>query len=222
LLGREIIRAAALIQVFNASLARIRFSSYIDSFPKGEFKVFKKKINSASFILAAAFAMLCWSSIPAVGQKGNQSTEGAPLKGVDIKLGKNPGGRASARTIQTDKDGKFHLGILEKGSWYLIVSVPRSEAASAQNDDVYVVTLTGSAGGETKWEWNIKTSSGPEVARKIISADDNVHPSMNSQGRATKPVVQDRITFESDGATPCDGAIVRSKSNISNNRTATP
>ena len=54
---------------------------------------------------------------------------GAPLKGVDVKLGKAPGGGASART--TNADGKIDLGVLEAGSYYLMVSPPKSGATGA-------------------------------------------------------------------------------------------
>ena len=50
---------------------------------------------------------------------------GAPLKGVDVKLGRTPGGRVGART--PGGDGSFDFGILPKGR--------------------YVITLGGAAGG---------------------------------------------------------------------------
>jgi hypothetical protein len=49
---------------------------------------------------------------------------GAPLKGVDVKLGRNPGGMIAART--TAGDGSFDFGVLPKGR--------------------YIITLDGSAG----------------------------------------------------------------------------
>ena len=49
---------------------------------------------------------------------------GAPLKGVDVKLGRPPGGTVAART--TGGDGSFDFGILPKG--------------------IYFITLDGSAG----------------------------------------------------------------------------
>ncbi|MGC1460624.1 MAG: hypothetical protein WA802_00395 [Terracidiphilus sp.] len=42
---------------------------------------------------------------------------GAPLKGIDVKLGKNPGGGCAART--TDGSGKANFGVWPKGNYTL-------------------------------------------------------------------------------------------------------
>ena len=46
-----------------------------------------------------------------------EATTVAPLSGVDVKLGKNPGGILATRT--TDSNGKIDWGVLAKGSYYL-------------------------------------------------------------------------------------------------------
>jgi hypothetical protein len=45
---------------------------------------------------------------------------GAPLKGIDVKLGKNPGGGAAARL--TDASGTADFGVVPKGDYTLSVS----------------------------------------------------------------------------------------------------
>jgi hypothetical protein len=45
---------------------------------------------------------------------------GAPLKGIDVKLGKNPGGGAAARV--TNADGIADFGVLPKGDYTLSFS----------------------------------------------------------------------------------------------------
>jgi len=42
---------------------------------------------------------------------------GAPLKGIDVKLGKNPGGGCAART--TDSGGRANFGVWPKGNYTL-------------------------------------------------------------------------------------------------------
>ncbi len=68
---------------------------------------------------------------------GGSQILGAPLKGVDVKLGKNPGGTAAARTT-TDANGNFSFSNLPLGSYRIFVDVPNYPM-----DSVLVVNLTG-------------------------------------------------------------------------------
>jgi len=54
---------------------------------------------------------------------GNNSTMGAPLKGIDVKLGKNPGGGCAARTT-TDNTGGFSFNNVDTGSYKIYVDIP--------------------------------------------------------------------------------------------------
>ncbi len=75
--------------------------------------------TSLRLLLALAFYVLCVQSALA----------GAPLKGIDVKLGKNPGGGCAART--TDGAGKANFGVWPKGNYTLSVApATTSEQAS--------------------------------------------------------------------------------------------
>jgi len=71
---------------------------------------------------------------------------GAPLKGVDVKLGKNPGGNVAART--TDENGHVDFGILPQGSYTLTVST------GASHSSVHLV-IRGSATGAIERDMDV-------------------------------------------------------------------
>jgi hypothetical protein len=49
---------------------------------------------------------------------------GRALKGVDVKLGKNPGGSPASRT--TNAEGKIDFGVLPAGSYSIVIDGPKS------------------------------------------------------------------------------------------------
>jgi hypothetical protein len=129
---------------------------------------------------------------------------GAPLKGVDVKLGKNPGGGASART--TNADGKLDLGVLPAGSYYLIIGAPKD--TDVTREPGAQIEIKGATGGTIKKRWDYAKKK----AFDAVPAD--------SSTRATAPVGEEKIIFTSDGSHPIEvaaTAVVKSKSNISNN-----
>jgi hypothetical protein len=170
-----------------------------------------KQNNIQTAILSAlAAALLCLFSPAAFAQKGPQSTEGAPLKGVDVKLGRNPGGSAAARTFTTDKNGKVDFGVLPKGSYSLqLVSSEKKDGlkTSAEVDGViYTITVTGTDGGTVVMNWDV-------TKNKAFKP-----PVETARSKSAKPPeYRDSIVFSSNGTTPCFTTIVKSKSNISNN-----
>ena len=75
-----------------------------------------------SSIAAVAFALLSCQLVLA----------GAPLKGIDVKLGKNPGGGCAART--TDADGNADFGVWPKGDYTLDFSVTATTEPKSYKD----------------------------------------------------------------------------------------
>jgi hypothetical protein len=72
---------------------------------------------------------------------------GAPLKGIDVKLGKNPGGGCAARVsgpdhcaaaLATNDAGQVDYGVLPKGDYTMSVSPPSGTVD---------VTVSGAVGG---------------------------------------------------------------------------
>jgi len=163
----------------------------------------KRSIVSALILPVLALAFLCLLSTAITAQKSPATVTGAPLKGVDVKLGKNPGGSPAARTT-TDGEGKFNLGVVPAGSYFLILEKPKDSENSATPKPV-VVSMKGAVGGPIKIGWNFETSK-----------PFDLNPESTAKARAPE-----KIILESDGHNPltgiCETAVVKSKPNISNN-----
>lgn len=136
---------------------------------------------------------------------------GAPLKGVDVKLGRNPGGSPAART--TDANGKVTFGVLPRGSYYIQLTTPPPAppapgARPTAPEQTCDVTIDGISATPYKVEWNF-----------MMQRPSPVQPPDSSMRTAMPPTGPDanKILFESDGAHPVSVTIVKSKSNISNN-----
>ena len=96
------------------------------------------KINRGS-ILASVLCLLFAHSV----------FGGAPLKGIDVKLGKNPGGGCAART--TNEAGKASFGVWPKGNYTLSISPAAQKngqmAARSAPSRMHLV-IVGATGGK--------------------------------------------------------------------------
>jgi len=92
---------------------------------------------------------------------------GAPLKGIDVKLGKNPGGGCAART--TDAGGKADFGVWPKGNYTLefspVASTPAATPAAGREQSPNAkpgtqpplklhVVITGANGGKIERDFD--------------------------------------------------------------------
>jgi len=79
---------------------------------------------------------------------------GAPLKGIDVELGKTPGGGCAART--TDAGGKVDFGILPKGNYTLdfgpftAKNIPGQTGSRAASPEKLHVVISGTAVGRVE------------------------------------------------------------------------
>jgi hypothetical protein len=142
---------------------------------------------------------------------------GAPLKGVDVKLGKNPGGSPAARTT-TDANGAFVFADLPAGSYWLTFELPTQRngasgtAASARGTAVPAAPVTQAkidmvVDGKTiagYWDFERQAAFEPtqSAAAKSMVAGARLNVEIKSPGRLTGT---------------CEAAVVKSKPNISNN-----
>ena len=92
---------------------------------------------------------------------------GSPLKGIDVKLGKNPGGGCANRT--TDGNGKANFGVWPKGDYTVsvepaAVSGPSAQGTSrAENSSAQRASLASS-----KMHLTITGPSGGKIERDVL------------------------------------------------------
>ena len=124
---------------------------------------------------------------------------GAPLKGIDVKLGKNPGGGCAART--SDAGGSANFGVWPKGNYTVTFSAVNvaANARGAKPNNLHV-----------------------EISGAVEGKITHVLPAATADGLAPIEFVSDGKTplmvKVSDGTgEPVDWARVKSHSNASNN-----
>jgi SdrD B-like protein len=170
----------------------------------------KRNTSLALIVAVSAMATLCvFSNV--LAQKGANTTTGAPLKGVDVKLGRNPGGNAAART--TDANGKIEWDNLTAGSYSLEIVPPSGPQITELGDaNYFIIEITGPSvvGGKKIVAWDVtkKTFVLPLVLEKSTA-----------RTTTTTPTYSPKFQFDvgSGPPTPVQTTIIKSKSNITNN-----
>lgn len=180
----------------------------------------KRTTIHSSIFSAVALLMICLFSVAVAAQKSTQSTTGAPLKGVDVKLGKPPGGSPAARTT-TDADGNFKFSILPAGEYILTLSLPESPktkldktdkpneraASPVTPADMFCYITLNLPGDQT-------LEKGYDLA-KNKAFDPAIDPTKQSTAKTIKFA---EFIVVSDGKNPINGKVVKgSRSNINNN-----
>jgi hypothetical protein len=167
--------------------------------------MFQRNTFFALLRSAIALATICLALASA-------AIAGAPLKGIDVKLGKNPGGGVAARAT-TDSNGNADFGPLPPGYYSVIVVVLPPKTKGATNKDkgpavadvqAAVITIQGAKGDPKQLGWNFEKG-------------EPVNLAPNSTAKATNQNI-----FESDGTTHIkvhfeEAAKVKSHSNQNNN-----
>jgi hypothetical protein len=176
----------------------------------------KRKTLLALVLSAFALAALTLFAEVITAQKGTNSVTGVPIRGIDVKLGKNPGGNAAARTLQTDSNGKIVVTGLTPGNYWMEIA-PLSTAQKAAN-----------AGGDG-YNYMAVTIAGDSLVGQTMTRSLEVNkwqfvkPRANTAKTTTPDTYTNRIEFEikpiTGGGTPppLNATVVKSKSNIYNN-----
>ena len=123
---------------------------------------------------------------------------GVPVKGVDVKLGKNPG-RAVASRVSRDA-GEVNFGVLPKGNYTLTISAAKvAPSPRMARPERLHVEIRGAARG---------------VVTHVLAAagSDTVPLDIVSDGKT--PLV---VTVNDGQGEPVDAVRIRSHSNSSNN-----
>jgi hypothetical protein len=178
------------------------------------------KANVALMRMLLGLGAVLLTFVSAVtAQTSTARTSGAPLKGVDVKLGRYSGAQFSASSAvasaKTDDKGHFTFPVLPRGQYVLTLSLPAETSAAKP------MTQRGAA-TEAAPRYGIVTlnlADGHQVTMGYDFAqakafDATLDPANTAAMKAAKftPLI-----FVSDGAQPCNGTIVKSKSNITNN-----
>jgi hypothetical protein len=112
-------------------------------------------------------------SLLVAGALAGDALAGAPLKGVDVKLGRPPGGTPVASRV-TDNGGKFDFGVLAKGNYQLTIGLPEGTGAGTPVSLVVEGVPTGNVTRVLKVGGANAKTAGPTPVMEFTA--DGVHP----------------------------------------------
>jgi len=172
----------------------------------------------------AVISLLVSPVILTVAQKQAAVVAGAPLKGVDVKLGRYAGAQfgGNIMTRTTNDKGEFDFGILPAGTYQITLSLSlderrrhdtamaaiqntKRETTVATEPDNCLLIIKGVQGGNKTVGWSFQTSKA-------------FNPLLPATAKLT--LSEEKIIVTSNGRDPLSGTcttIIKSKSNISNN-----
>ncbi len=164
---------------------------------------------------SASKVLLTFSFAALVSLSAAEVWAGAPLKGVDVKLGRNPGGTAAARTT-TDEKGAFTFGEVAPGSYTLTFELPASTALAGGTAGMGQAATGGSPAAA-----KIEVVVGGRRLTGYWDFERRAVFDPNAGATARSGVVAAPLTVELKTAGPltgtCETVVIKSKSNITNN-----
>lgn len=119
---------------------------------KGETLMFKQKSVLILVLAYAAVSLLVYTFSPAEYALASNGivVPGAPIRGVDVKLGSNPPGNAGARATKSEENGSFTFSDVAAGSYDLTLTLPETKQDSSSKSKTVPISisLTGVDGGK--------------------------------------------------------------------------
>jgi hypothetical protein len=188
------------------------------------FKRHPLTVTFSAFLFTMTCLLFSASTVTAQTLQGAQMRPGGPIRGgIDVKLGKNPGGSAAARRTgvalisRTDENGNFDFGLLPKGEYVLVLSLPdpgTSEKGvlvntSRGNIRIARMSMAGAVGGKFDKDWSFEADAAMDIpsSERLAGKTDSKAATVNGPG---KPVYGN-ITFQADGKTVVKGTITFQK-----------
>lgn len=178
----------------------------------------RSKPGTSCLIASLVLCLACAAVVRAQddAKAGNQLGAGKPLKDVELKLLKD--GKTVATTT-SDEKGEFRFAAVPQGEYTLALELPKdtgpggAPGGKSGGADLAMTSGAGTVGYITlNLPGGKKVEKGYDFSKQMaFEPPDQSDPSAARRGPQFMP-----FTYESDGTTPCNGAINTSRSNIKN------